>query len=107
MGVGIILLLVCVFVQNFWSFSPFSPIGDVVWVDRVSAFQQNLVQINQQNRAIIKVDNVADIPFNEKRNSVFVTSLLVAASRTAPNLKYDNRSESHRKTSMVLVASGS
>jgi len=49
-------------------------LGDVVWVDRVSAFQQNLVYINQQNRAIIKVDNVADIPFNEKRNSIRITS---------------------------------
>jgi len=59
-------------------------LGDVVWVDRVSAFQQNLVYINQQNRAIIKVDNVTDIPFNEKRNSIRI----------------------NRKTSTALVAFG-
>jgi len=52
-------------------FSPLHIIGDVVWLDRVSAFQENLVYIDEHNRAIIKVDNIADVPWNEKRNSVF------------------------------------
>ena len=54
-----------------WSFSPLSVIGDVVWVDRVTAFEQNLAYIDEQNRVIIKVDNANYVPWNEKRNSVF------------------------------------
>ena len=50
---------------------PPHPTGDVVWLDRVSAFQENLVYIDEHNRAIIKVDNITDVPWNEKRNSVF------------------------------------
>ncbi|KAH9990988.1 concanavalin A-like lectin/glucanase domain-containing protein [Russula compacta] len=49
-------------------------LGDVWWLDRASAFEQNLVYINEHNRAIIKVDNVTNIPFNEKRNSIRITS---------------------------------
>ncbi|KAH9971041.1 glycoside hydrolase family 16 protein [Lactifluus volemus] len=49
-------------------------LGDVWWLDRTSSLQQNLVYINEQNRAIIKVDNISQVPFNEKRNSVRITS---------------------------------
>ena len=50
---------------------PLSLKGDVWWLDRTSAFEQNLVYINEDNRAIIKVDNVSNVPWNEKRNTVF------------------------------------
>jgi hypothetical protein len=50
--------------------------GDVWWLDRTSALQQNLVYINEQNRAIIKVDNISQVPFNEKRNSVLITVIV-------------------------------
>jgi len=49
-------------------------LGDVVWLDRVSAFQENLVYIDEHNRAIIKVDNITDVPWNEKRSSIRITS---------------------------------
>jgi hypothetical protein len=52
------------------SLSPLFVIGDVVWVDRATAFQQNLAYVDEQNRVIMKVDNINDVPFNEKRNSV-------------------------------------
>jgi hypothetical protein len=42
---------------------------------RISYFQQNLAYIDEQNRVIIKVDNANDVPFNEKRNSVFVIAI--------------------------------
>ncbi|KAH9174700.1 glycoside hydrolase family 16 protein [Lactarius sanguifluus] len=46
-------------------------LGDVWWLDRTSAFQQNLAYIDENNRAVIKVDNVSNVPFNEKRNTVW------------------------------------
>ncbi|KAF8480112.1 concanavalin A-like lectin/glucanase domain-containing protein [Russula ochroleuca] len=49
-------------------------LGDVWWLDRSSAFRENLAYVDQNNRVIMKVDNVTDIPFNEKRNSVRITS---------------------------------
>ncbi|KAI0264732.1 concanavalin A-like lectin/glucanase domain-containing protein [Gloeopeniophorella convolvens] len=49
-------------------------LGDVWWLDRDSAFQQNLAYVNEQNRAIVRVDNVSTVPFNEKRNTVRITS---------------------------------
>lgn len=51
--------------------SPFFFKGDVWWLDRTSAFQQNLAYINENNRAVLKVDNVSNVPYNEKRNTVF------------------------------------
>ncbi|KAI9444261.1 glycoside hydrolase family 16 protein [Lactarius indigo] len=49
-------------------------LGDVWWLDRTSAFQQNLAYINENNRAVIKVDNVSNVPYNEKRNTIRITS---------------------------------
>ncbi|KAF8271845.1 glycoside hydrolase family 16 protein [Lactarius quietus] len=49
-------------------------LGDVWWLDRTSAFQQNLAYINENNQAVIKVDNDSNIPFNEKRNTIRITS---------------------------------
>jgi hypothetical protein len=63
------------FLLSVYPFSPLHFIGDVVWLDRVSAFQENLVYIDERDRAIIKVDNITDLPWNEKRNSVFRHSL--------------------------------
>jgi hypothetical protein len=74
MGVGIISPTVRSFVYPISS-SHLPLIGDVVWVDRDTAFQQNLAYIDEQNRVIIKVDNANDVPFNEKRNSVFVIAI--------------------------------
>ena len=63
------------FLLSVYPFSPLHFIGDVVWLDRVSAFQENLVYIDERDRAIIKVDNTTDVPWNEKRNSVCRHSL--------------------------------
>ncbi|KAI9511857.1 concanavalin A-like lectin/glucanase domain-containing protein [Russula earlei] len=49
-------------------------LGDVWWLDYASAIQQNLAYVNEHNRVIIKVDNVTTVPFNEKRNSIRITS---------------------------------
>jgi len=58
----------------FFSSSSLIPylVGDVWWLDRASASE--LAYVNEKNRAIIKVDNVANVPFNEKRNSIRITS---------------------------------
>lgn len=76
--------------------------GDVWWLDRASSFHDNLAYVNQDNRVIIKVDNVTDLPFNEKRNSVIHLYCigLIHIQR------YYIRFESRRKTSMRLEASG-
>lgn len=57
-------------------------IGDVWWLDRASAFRDNLAYVNEHNRIIIKVDNITDVPFNEKRNSVIVTLTASVRSRS-------------------------
>jgi len=49
-------------------------------LDRASAFRENLAYVNEHNRVIIKVDNVTNVPFNEKRNSVIVTLNALAQS---------------------------
>ncbi|KAH9974021.1 concanavalin A-like lectin/glucanase domain-containing protein [Lactifluus volemus] len=49
-------------------------LGDVKWLDRNSATQQGLVYINEQAQAIIRVDNSSQVPFNDKRNSIRITS---------------------------------
>ena len=79
MGVGIILPSVCLL--EFPLFSLLTSLkGDVWWLDRASAFRENLAYVDQQNRVIMKVDNVANIPFNEKRNSVIVTLVVSVRS---------------------------
>jgi hypothetical protein len=50
-------------------------------LDRESSFQENLAYVNEDNRVIIKVDNVTDLPFNEKRNSVIATLTASAGSK--------------------------
>ena len=44
--------------------------GDVWWLNRNDAFAQRLAYIDNNGRAVIKVDNTTNVPWNEKRNSV-------------------------------------
>ena len=48
--------------------------GDVWWLDREDATSQGLAYVNNAGNAIIKVDNTSNVPFNEKRNTVRITS---------------------------------
>ncbi|KAI0772345.1 concanavalin A-like lectin/glucanase domain-containing protein [Trametes elegans] len=48
--------------------------GDVVWVDQANATQSKLAYVNDAGHAIIKVDNTTNVPYNEKRNSVRISS---------------------------------
>ncbi|KAI0056594.1 hypothetical protein BV25DRAFT_1903121 [Artomyces pyxidatus] len=49
-------------------------LGDVWWLDRDSAFQQGLAYTDDNGRVVIRVDNTSTVPFNEKRNTVRITS---------------------------------
>ena len=44
--------------------------GDVWWLDRTSALEQGLAYTDAQGRAVLKVDNNSNVPWNQKRNSV-------------------------------------
>ena len=48
--------------------------GDVWWLDRVNATQQQLAYVNTDGNAIIKVDDTSVVPYNEKRNSIRITT---------------------------------
>ncbi|THH13299.1 hypothetical protein EW146_g6908 [Bondarzewia mesenterica] len=49
-------------------------LGDVWWLDRNSAFEQGLAYTDAQGRAVLRVDNTSTVLYNEKRNSVRITS---------------------------------
>jgi len=49
-------------------------LGDVWYLDQPSAFSQHLAYINNAGNAVIRVDNTSNVPFNEKRNSVRITT---------------------------------
>jgi len=49
-------------------------LGDVWWLDASDAFSQQLAYVNSAGNAIMKVDNTSVVPFNQKRNSVRITS---------------------------------
>lgn len=49
-------------------------LGDVWWLDASDAFAQGLAYVNSNGNAIIKVDNTSNVPFNQKRNSVRITT---------------------------------
>jgi hypothetical protein len=42
----------------------------VWWLNAADAFTQQLALVNSVGNAILKVDHVSNVPFNEKRNSV-------------------------------------
>lgn len=50
--------------------------GDIIWVDAATAAATSnpLTYINAAGNAVIKVDNTTTVPYNEKRNSVRLTS---------------------------------
>ncbi|KAF8582567.1 glycoside hydrolase family 16 protein, partial [Ramaria rubella] len=48
--------------------------GDVNWVNQSTALSENLVGVNSAQNVIIKVDNVTNVPFNFKRDTVRITS---------------------------------
>ena len=48
--------------------------GDVWWLDEQDAMSQGLAYVDDNGRAIIKVDNTSNVPFNQKRNTVRITS---------------------------------
>ncbi|KAJ7076012.1 glycoside hydrolase family 16 protein [Mycena belliarum] len=49
-------------------------LGDVVWLDEPTAYSQQLALVNAAGNVILKVDNFSNVPFNQKRNSVRLTS---------------------------------
>lgn len=49
-------------------------LGDVWWLNRSSAVAQNLAYTDARGHAIMKVDNSSNVPSNQKRNSVRITS---------------------------------
>ncbi|EIN05171.1 hypothetical protein PUNSTDRAFT_75123 [Punctularia strigosozonata HHB-11173 SS5] len=48
--------------------------GDIWWLDAANATQQHLAFVNEAGNAIMKVDNTTNVPWNDKRNSVRITS---------------------------------
>ncbi|KAJ8468523.1 hypothetical protein ONZ51_g9591 [Trametes cubensis] len=48
--------------------------GDVTWVDQATATSSKLAYVNDAGHAIVKVDDTSFVPFNEKRNSVRVST---------------------------------
>jgi hypothetical protein len=49
-------------------------LGDVWWLDEADAMNQSLAYVNSANNAIIKVDNTSNVAYNQKRNTVRITS---------------------------------
>jgi len=48
--------------------------GDVWYLDQTNATSQNLAYVNSAGNAIIKVDNTTNVPYNQKRNSIRITT---------------------------------
>lgn len=48
--------------------------GDVWWLDSAAAFTQQLAYVNENNQAVMKVDNSSFVPYNQKRNSIRIES---------------------------------
>ncbi|KAI9066573.1 hypothetical protein FKP32DRAFT_355906 [Trametes sanguinea] len=48
--------------------------GDVTWVDQNTATSSKLTYVNDAGHAIVKVDDTSFVPFNQKRNSVRVST---------------------------------
>ncbi|TDL24661.1 hypothetical protein BD410DRAFT_786198 [Rickenella mellea] len=48
--------------------------GDIWWLNSSQAYSQQLAYVTTAGNAVIKVDNTSNVPFNEKRNTVRVTT---------------------------------
>jgi hypothetical protein len=74
--------------NHFFHFThALSHLGDVWWLNAADAFTQRLAYINSANRAIIKVDNLSNVPFNQKRNTVSLLHSSSSVSFEAHNHK--------------------
>ena len=51
--------------------------GNVTWVDKPTAFTDQLAYVNAANHVIMRVDSETNVPRGEKRNSVRVLRLAV------------------------------
>ncbi|KAI0039863.1 glycoside hydrolase family 16 protein [Auriscalpium vulgare] len=49
-------------------------LGDVWWLDQPNATQQGLAYVDGNGRAVMRVDNTTNVPWNYKRNSIRITS---------------------------------
>lgn len=49
-------------------------LGDVWWLNEQDAASQGLAYVNGNGNAIIRVDNYSTVPYNQKRNSVRITT---------------------------------
>ncbi|RDB16079.1 putative glycosidase C21B10.07 [Hypsizygus marmoreus] len=49
-------------------------LGDVVWLGKEDAFAQGLAYVNSARNVILKVDNGHNVQWNQKRNSVRITT---------------------------------
>ena len=47
--------------------------GDVIWVNQSLATTDNLAYVDGNGKAIIKVDNTTNVPYNDKRDTVRLT----------------------------------
>ncbi|KAF5380159.1 hypothetical protein D9615_006142 [Tricholomella constricta] len=49
-------------------------LGDVMWLNVDDAFGQGLAYVNRAGNAVLKVDNMHNVAFNQKRNSLRITT---------------------------------
>ncbi|KAI0089537.1 concanavalin A-like lectin/glucanase domain-containing protein [Irpex rosettiformis] len=49
-------------------------LGDVWWLNQTEATAEHLAYVNDAGHAIIRVDNTTNVPLNEKRNTVRITT---------------------------------
>ncbi|KAL5498488.1 hypothetical protein ACEPAH_1841 [Sanghuangporus vaninii] len=60
---------------DFYGFWDNLTLGDVNWLDRPTAFSSGLAYVDPHSgNAIIRVDNSTNVPWNDKRDSVRITS---------------------------------
>ena len=50
--------------------------GDAIWVNQSVATKDRLAYVDGNGKAILRVDNVTNVPWNEKRNTVGSTNTL-------------------------------
>lgn len=48
--------------------------GDAIWVNQSLATSDHLAYVDSNGKAILKVDNTTNVPYNDKRNSVRITT---------------------------------